>query len=81
MERYRVKVYKKGIIVIPKEIRETIGIKEGDIVELIVNEGKVSIEKPETLLDLFGIDGNRAVEVAKAIVEERRKEVEREVRH
>jgi len=81
MERYRVKVYKKGIIVIPKEIRETIGIKEGDIVELIVNEGKVSIEKPETLLDLFGVDGNRAVEVAKAIVEERRKEVEREVRH
>jgi len=81
MERYRVKVYKKGIIVIPKDIRETIGIKEGDIVELIVNEGKVSIEKPETLLDLFGVDGNRAVEVAKAIVEERRKEVEREVRH
>jgi AbrB family looped-hinge helix DNA binding protein len=81
MKRYRAKVYKKGIIVIPKEIRETIGIKEGDIVELIVNEGKVSIEKPETLLDLFGVDGNRAVEVAKAIVEERRKEVEREVRH
>ncbi|AWS00345.1 AbrB/MazE/SpoVT family DNA-binding domain-containing protein [Metallosphaera hakonensis] len=81
MERYRVKVYKKGIIVIPKEIRETVGIKEGDIIELTVNEGKVSMEKPETLLDLFGIDGEKAVEVAKTIVEERRKEVEREVRH
>ncbi|MCY0883592.1 AbrB/MazE/SpoVT family DNA-binding domain-containing protein [Acidianus infernus] len=80
MERYRVKVYKKGIIVIPKEVRESIGIKEGDIVELIVDGDKVRIEKPKTLLDLFGIDGDKAVEVAKAIVEERRKEVEREVR-
>jgi len=75
VKRYRVKVHKNGIIVIPKEIREMIGIKEEDIVELVVNEGKVSIEKPETLLDLFGIDGNKAVEVARAIVKERKLKV------
>ncbi|MCH4816800.1 MAG: AbrB/MazE/SpoVT family DNA-binding domain-containing protein [Saccharolobus sp.] len=80
MERRRVKVYKKGIIVIPKEIREKLGIKEGDIIELVVNGDKISIEKPATLLDLFGVDGDEAVEVAKEIIKERRKEVEREIR-
>ncbi|BAB67297.1 AbrB/MazE/SpoVT family DNA-binding domain-containing protein [Sulfurisphaera tokodaii] len=80
MEKYRVKVYKKGIIVIPKEIREKIGIKEGDILELTVNGNKIDIEKPMTLLDLFGVDGEVAVEVAKEVIKERRKEVEREIR-
>ncbi|QGA55260.1 AbrB/MazE/SpoVT family DNA-binding domain-containing protein [Sulfolobus sp. E5-1-F] len=80
MERHKVKVYKKGIIVIPKEIREKLGIKEGDIIELVVNGDKISIEKPLTLLDLFGIDGDDALEIAKEIVKERRKEVEREIR-
>ncbi|AAK43229.1 AbrB/MazE/SpoVT family DNA-binding domain-containing protein [Saccharolobus solfataricus] len=80
MERRRVKVYKKGIIVIPKEIREKLGIKEGDIIELIVNGDRISIEKPLTLLDLFGIDGDEALEIAKEIIKERRKEVEKEIR-
>jgi AbrB family looped-hinge helix DNA binding protein len=80
MERYRAKVYKKGIIVIPKEVREKLGIKEGDVIELVVDIDKITLNKPVTLLDLFGIDGDKATEVAKEIVKERRKEVEREIR-
>ncbi|MEM4774623.1 MAG: AbrB/MazE/SpoVT family DNA-binding domain-containing protein [Sulfolobaceae archaeon] len=80
MERYRVKVYKKGIIVIPKEVREKLGIKEGDILELVIDGERISLERPETLLDLFGIDGEEAAEMAKQLIEERRKEVEREIR-
>ena len=80
MERYRVKVYKKGIVVIPKEVREKLGIKEGDVLELVIEGDRASIEKPETLLDLFGVDGEDAVEIAKEVTKERRKEVEREVR-
>lgn len=38
------------------------------------------MKKPKTLLDLFGIDGDKAIEVAKAIIEERRKEVKEEDR-
>ena len=80
MERYRAKVYKKGIIVIPKEVREKLGIKEGDIIELVVDNDKITLKKPVTLLDLFGIDGDKATKVAKEIVKERRKEVEMEIR-
>ncbi|WP_231113795.1 hypothetical protein [Sulfurisphaera ohwakuensis] len=55
-------------------------MKEGDIIELVVSGDKISIEKPATLLDLFGVDGDEAVEIAKEIIKERRKEVEREIR-
>lgn len=41
----RVKVYKKGIIVIPKAIREEVRINEGDIVKMRVEGGKIIIEK------------------------------------
>lgn len=80
MERYRAKVYKKGIIVIPKEVREKLGIKEGDVIELVIDNDKIILEKPITLLNLFGVDGDKATEVAKEIVKERRKEVEKEIR-
>ncbi|WP_231113815.1 hypothetical protein [Sulfurisphaera ohwakuensis] len=47
-------------------------MKEGDILELKVNGNKIDIGKPMTLLDLFGVDGKVAVEVAKEVIKERR---------
>jgi AbrB family looped-hinge helix DNA binding protein len=78
--RYRVKVHRKGIIVLPSEVRNALNVKEGDYVEIVLESGQVRLERPTSLLDLFGVDGEAAVEVARAVVEERRKEVEKEVR-
>ena len=39
------KVNKKGIAVIPKGIREEIGLKEGDTVRIKVEDGRIVIEK------------------------------------
>jgi AbrB family looped-hinge helix DNA binding protein len=45
-----VKVYKKGIIVLPKSVREKIGIEEGSLLELIVEDDKIVL-KPLNLWD------------------------------
>ena len=42
-----VKVYKKGIIVLPKSIREKAGIEEGMLLEVVVDDGKIVL-KPFT---------------------------------
>ena len=39
------KVMAKGQITIPKNIRETLGVKTGDRVVFIVEEGRVRVEK------------------------------------
>ena len=80
MERYRVKVHKKGLVVIPAEVRRKFGITEGSYLEFIVNGEKIYVVVPKSLKDAFGVDGERAVEVAKLITLSRRKEVEEEIR-
>ncbi|MEM2015469.1 MAG: AbrB/MazE/SpoVT family DNA-binding domain-containing protein [Candidatus Methanomethylicia archaeon] len=80
MEVYRVKVHRKGIIVIPAEVRRKLGIAEGSVVELFVDdEGGVRIKVPEDFRSLFGVDGLKALEVARLIVKSRVGEVEKEV--
>ncbi|MEB3778932.1 MAG: AbrB/MazE/SpoVT family DNA-binding domain-containing protein [Desulfurococcales archaeon] len=37
----RVRVGRRGVIVIPKEVRERLGIEEGMVLELSVEEGKI----------------------------------------
>ena len=37
----RVRVGRRGVIVIPKEVREKLGIEEGMVLELSVEEGKI----------------------------------------
>ncbi|RLE91899.1 MAG: AbrB family transcriptional regulator, partial [Thermoprotei archaeon] len=59
--RYRVKVHKKGLIVIPAEVRRMLGIQEGSYIELIVEGGEVKLIAPKSLLDAFGADGEKAV--------------------
>jgi len=80
MERYKVKVHKKGIIVIPAEVRRRFGIVEGSHLELVVEREVIRIIVPKSLKNAFGVDGERAVEVARLIGASRRKEVEEEVR-
>jgi len=40
----KVKVGKKGCIIIPKSIRELVGIKEGDVLTLTVENGRIVLE-------------------------------------
>jgi AbrB family looped-hinge helix DNA binding protein len=44
MQREVIKVHKKGIIVIPKIIREALNIEEGTLLELRVENGKILLE-------------------------------------
>lgn len=78
--RYKVKVYRKGLVVIPAEVRRKLGIYEGMILELKVENNSIVLIPPKTLKDAFGADGDKALEVAKLIVELRKKEVRREIR-
>ena len=47
----KVEVRKKGRIIIPKSIRELVGIKEGDVLTLTVENGRVVLE-PERKVSL-----------------------------
>ncbi|MEB3765471.1 MAG: AbrB/MazE/SpoVT family DNA-binding domain-containing protein [Desulfurococcales archaeon] len=40
---FRVRVGKRGVIVIPKEVRDRLGIEEGMVLELSVEDGKIVI--------------------------------------
>lgn len=80
MERYRVKVHRKGLIVIPAEVRRRFGICEGSYLELVVEDNSLRLIIPRDLRSAFGVDGERAVEVARLISVSRRVEVEKEVR-
>jgi len=79
MARYRVKVHRKGLIVIPAEVRRRFGIVEGSFLELVVSDEEILIVVPKRLSDFFGVDGERAVEAARLIEASRRSEVEKEV--
>ena len=39
-----VKVYKKGIVVLPKSIRDALGIDEGTLLRIRVEDGKIVLE-------------------------------------
>ena len=81
IEKYRVKVHKKGLIVIPASIRKRLGITEGSYIELVVEkDNSIRIIVPRSFRDAFGVDGEKAVEVARLIDSSRRLEIEKEVR-
>ena len=79
MERYRVRVRRKGLIVIPAEVRRRFGIHEGSYLELVVEGDSMRLVVPKSLRDAFGVDGERAVEVARLVSASRRAEVEEEI--
>ncbi|RJS84233.1 AbrB/MazE/SpoVT family DNA-binding domain-containing protein [Candidatus Bathyarchaeota archaeon] len=47
----QIRVLQKGKITIPAEIRERLGIKEGDVLTLLVSGGKVILLPPRTVLN------------------------------
>ncbi|RLF07998.1 MAG: AbrB family transcriptional regulator [Thermoprotei archaeon] len=79
MERYRVKVHKKGLIVIPAEVRRRFGIYENSYLELVVDDNGIRLVVPKDLRDAFGMDGDKALEVIKLIHESRRREIGKEI--
>lgn len=80
MERYRVKVHRKGLIVIPANVRRKFGIHEGSYLELIVEDDSIRLIIPRSLRDAFGVDGKKAIEVIELINASRRDEIEKEIR-
>ena len=73
--RYVVKVSSKGQIVIPAPIRRKYKIR--DRVVVTVTDKGIKITPLVPLEELFGADGQIMREIAREIVEERKKEAER----
>ena len=44
--KYLVKVTRRGQVTIPKSIREALGIREGDLIEVSLEGGRVVLSKP-----------------------------------
>jgi len=55
MSKYNVKVHRKGLIVLPKELRVKYGIIEGSDVVLIDEGGQIVLIPRSRLVDSYGI--------------------------
>lgn len=73
-----VKVHKKGIIVIPAEVRRRLNIREGSYMELEVECDKIILKRKMTLLDAYGIDKGMGDLALKELEKLRKEEVEKE---
>ena len=73
-----VKVHKKGIIVIPAEVRRRLNINEGSVIELEVEGDKIILKRKLTLLDAYGIDKEMGDSAVKELEKLRKEEVEKE---
>ncbi|BFI74501.1 AbrB/MazE/SpoVT family DNA-binding domain-containing protein [Sulfurisphaera ohwakuensis] len=73
-----VKVHKKGIIVIPAEVRRRLNIREGSYMELEVEGDKIVLKRKMTLLDAYGIDKGMGDLALKELEKLRKEEVEKE---
>jgi len=76
VERYVVKVSRKGQVVIPVELRRKFGIARE--VAFIEENNKVTVVPMIAMEDAFGIDGEVMREIAREISASRRKELELE---
>lgn len=54
----RVRVGKRGVVVIPKDVRERLGIREGMVLELRVEGGRIILERGD-LWSLLRLRGRR----------------------
>ena len=73
-----VKVHRKGIIVIPAEVRRRLNIREGSVMELEVEGDKIVLKRKMTLLDMYGADKEMGNSALKELERLRKEEVERE---
>jgi len=77
----KVIVNKKGGIILPKEVREQLGIRRGMMLKLEIIDGKIVLTPVRTLADAAGIDEPElGMKLLKTLEEERRKEAELENR-
>ena len=62
----RVRVGKRGVIVIPKEVREKLGIKEGMVLELSVEKDRIVIKTRDLWSELRERGKRLKVDIDKA---------------
>ena len=73
-----VKVHRRGIIVIPAEVRRRLNIKEGSVIELEVEGDKIVLKRKMTLSDMYGADKEMGDSALKELEKLRKEEVEKE---
>ena len=73
-----VKVHRKGIIVIPAEVRRRLNIKEGSVMELEVEGDKIVLKRKMALSDMYGADKEMGDSALKELERLRKEEVEKE---
>jgi AbrB family looped-hinge helix DNA binding protein len=73
-----VKVHRKGIIVLPAEVRRRLNVKEGSVMELEVEGDKIVLKRKMTLLDMYGADKEMGDSAVKELERLRKEEVEKE---
>jgi len=73
---YVLRVSSKGQVVIPAEVRRKFNIKSRVI--LRVEDGEIKLIPFIDLREAFGIDGDRMIEVAKALLLDKKREIELE---
>ncbi|MEM0373646.1 MAG: AbrB/MazE/SpoVT family DNA-binding domain-containing protein [Sulfolobaceae archaeon] len=71
----KLKIHKKGIIVIPKEIRERLNLKEGDEVNVVYDDEGIYIFPKHEIKEYFGSDKD-ALKALEILMDMRRKERE-----
>jgi len=72
------KVGPKGQVVIPKKIRDRLGIHPGDVVLFSLGDGEVKVRRAEGLDSLRGIFADSEVDLGAELLKERRRDRERE---
>ncbi len=68
----RVRVGKRFTITIPREVRERLGIKEGDELDLILTDNGILLRRPMSLVEF--IDNIKPIGGVKTFLEERDRE-------
>jgi len=67
------RVLKKGVVVIPKVLREEVGIKEGDLVVVKRVEDRIVIEPLERRLTLVTVDSGLVDRILREVDEEEKR--------
>lgn len=62
-----VKVLPKGQITLPKEMRKSLGIKEGDTLVIEKSDGDIIIKKGKTIHDYIGFLPKSAIPIGEII--------------
>ena len=73
MTEHVTRVLKKGVVVIPKVLREEVGIKEGDLVVVKRVEDRIVIEPLERRLTLVTVDSGLVDRILREVDEEEKK--------